>query len=89
MYSVSKLCTLKMFCSMPPPPTYEMVVDAEDAAYGSFDQWVVFAHALDRQACADHMRVTSKIPDFTIPLEPRRKVFDMVIIQLFFYPHSL
>ncbi|KAJ1371395.1 hypothetical protein KIN20_033345 [Parelaphostrongylus tenuis] len=59
------------------PPVYEIVIDAEDAAYGTFDQWIVFARALDCQPCSDYMRVASKIPESTIPLEPRRKVFDM------------
>ncbi|KAL6727100.1 hypothetical protein Aduo_009007 [Ancylostoma duodenale] len=79
MSDLAPQANLPALLGMPPPPIYEMVVDAEDAAFGTFDQWVVFAHALDRQPSADHMRVTSKIPEFTIPLEPRRKVFDMRI----------
>lgn len=74
---------------MPPPPVYEMVVDAEDAAFGTFDQWTVFANSLDHQMCMEHMRVASKIPEFTIPLEPRRKVFSMVSLSLFAHPSEL
>ncbi|VDM65007.1 unnamed protein product [Strongylus vulgaris] len=78
MSDLAPQANLSALLGMSPPPVYDMVVDAEDAAYGTFDQWVVFAHALDRQPSADHMRVASKLPEFTIPLEPRRKVFDMV-----------
>nr|CDJ92627.1 Zinc finger and FY-rich and SET domain containing protein [Haemonchus contortus] len=77
MSDLAPQANLPALTNIPPPPLYEMVVDAEDAAFGSFDQWAVFANSLDRQPCANHMRVASKIPEFTIPLEPRRKVFSM------------
>lgn len=77
MADIAPQANLTALTSMPPPPVYEMVVDAEDAAFGTFDQWTVFANSLDHQMCMEHMRVASKIPEFTIPLEPRRKVFSM------------
>ncbi|KAK6027206.1 SET domain protein [Ostertagia ostertagi] len=77
MSDLAPQANLPALTNLPPPPIYEMVVDSEDAAFGSFDQWTVFANSLDRQSCASHMRVASKIPEFTIPLEPRRKVFSM------------
>ncbi|KAK5975091.1 Histone-lysine N-methyltransferase, partial [Trichostrongylus colubriformis] len=77
MSDIAPQANLPALANLPPPPVYEMIVDAEDAAFGSFDQWMVFANSLDRQPSANHMRVASKIPEFTIPLEPRRKVFSM------------
>ncbi|VDN26467.1 unnamed protein product [Cylicostephanus goldi] len=77
MSDLAPQANLPALLGMSSPPMYDLVVDAEDTAYGTFDQWVVFAHALDRQPCGDHMRVASKLPEFTIPLEPRRAVFDM------------
>ncbi|KJH43268.1 SET domain protein [Dictyocaulus viviparus] len=77
MSDLAPQANLPALLNMPSPPVYEIVIDAEDAAYGTFDQWIVFAHALDSQPCSDYMRVANKIPDCSIPLEPRRKVFNM------------